>query len=501
MGPAADSDNGAMTSGYPNSSDRWWAGARHTLPLLLLAMEAATLIPWSHIAGLLLLPSVARTPVGARTGLPPLVPDMLLIFALGAAWGVRRLTVVRRSPDDRRDWGRRIGTAIAIGSVGGVALLSLHLHGGPPTSAPSGWFGQLTSGHEPGALLCTIAFIGATWWRGTSVGATSPGDRQSGFRSVVVGASISVASAVAAGVVPSILDGVVPVAAIVAIPSMIGALALASLEESQLPRARGASVTTPDRSWLGLIAVLCVGVGTTGTVVALVLGGQASVVILALRAIGGVVGAAIILIASVAIIPVLWFAEWLAGMMRSSGELPPDLPLSGLGRQAFVERFENVDPEPLLDAAVTEIGLAVATLGVVSLVIWRLMRPSAPSDLDGAESEERTSVFSWASIMTRRRPTRDADTNGGNVDGVRLAYRSFLEAMAQRGVGRTSAETPDQFALRSRGADATRDAADARSADIDSLTRAYNEVRYGETDPTRHVPAAAEAARRLAAQS
>lgn len=73
--------------------------------------------------------------------------------------------------------------------------------------------------------------------------------------------------------------------------------------------------------------------------------------------------------------------------------------------------------------------------------------------------------------------------------------------MAQRGVGRTPAETPDQFALRSRGADATRDAADGRSADIDSLTRAYNEVRYGATDPTRHVTAAAQAARRLAAQS
>jgi len=486
-----------VTSGYPRGSDRWWAVARHSLPLLLLAMEAATLIPWSHIAGLLLLPSVARAPVGARAGLPPLVPDMLLVFAVASAWVVRRLTPVRRSSDDPPVWGRSIGTAFAIISVAGGSVLSLQLHSGSPRGATAGWFGQLTAGHDAGALLCTVAFIGVTWWRGTSVGSTSPGDRQSGLRSVVVGASISAASAVATGVVPSVLEDAIPLCALIAVPSMIGAMALATFEDSLLPRAGGATATVPDRSWLGMVVALCVGVGVTGTIVALVLGGQASIVVLALRAVGTVVGAVFVLVASVAIIPVLWFAEWLAAMMRGSGDPPPDLPLSGLGRQSFIERFENVEPEPVFDAAVTEVALAVATLGLFALVIWRMMRPSTPSDFDGAESEERTSVFSWASLMTRRRLTREADANGGDLDSVRQAYRSFLQAMARRGVGRTPAETPDQFALRTRAAEARPGAADGRVANIDSLTRAYKEVRYGKTDPARLGPAAAEAARRL----
>lgn len=490
-----------MTPGNPRGSDRWWAAARHLVPLLLLAMEAATLLPWSHIAGLLLLPGGARAPVDARGGLPPLVPDTMLFFAVVAAWALRRLTPVRRSSDNTPGWGRHFGTAFAIVAIGGGAVLSLHLRGGPRSGATVGWFGQLTSGHEAGALLCTVAFIGVTWWRGVSVGATSPGDRQAGFRSVIAGASISVASAVATGIVPSILAAVIPFAALVTIPSMVGALALASLEESQLPRLGGPAATTPDRSWLGMVVALCVGVGATGTVIALVLGGQASIVITVLRAIGGVVGATFVLIASIAIIPVLWFAEWLAGMMRGSGEPPPDIPLSGLGKQSFLERFENVEPEPVLDPAVTEVALAVITLGFLALVIWRLMRPSTPPDIDGAESEERSSVFSWASLFGRKRSTSEAAGEGADLDGVRMAYRTFLVAMARRGVGRAPAETPDQFALRARGDDAAPDAASRRVSDIDSLTRAYREVRYGTSDPAHLAQAAAEAARRLSGPS
>ena len=478
----------------------WWDGAQFSLPFLLLAIEVASLAPWSHLAGLLLVSRAAVPPVSARDGLPPLIPDPILVATSVVAWVTRRLAPRRRTIHDTHQWGRWV---VSIGSgvaVAGGAVLSLHLYdASDPLPLTPGWFGAFTAGHEAGALLCAIAFLGLVWWRGASVGSGSPGDRHAGTRAVVGGAAIAVSSAIATGVMPSLLGSVIPISTIIVIPSMIGALVLTSLEESQLPRLGGPVATAPNRSWLGMVIALCICVGVLGAGIALILGGRASAVIALLRAVGGVIGGLFVLLASIAIIPVLLFADWLAGLMQGRGEPPPDVPLSGLGKQSFLERFDTAESPAVIDPAITETALAIAALVVVGVVVWRLMRPASPNDLDGAESEERSSVFSWANLLGRRAGGKVPGEHRDDLNSVRRAYRAFLLALEQKGLPRAPSETPDQFARRvvSDGTGAVIDP--GGRADLGILTRAYEAVRYGTASPERLGQAASQAARRLAA--
>jgi hypothetical protein len=478
---------------------KWWAIARTLLPLLFLAIEASSLAPWSHLAGLLLVSGAERPPVSARGGLPPLIPDAVLIVSIVGAWTLRRFAPGRRSIIESFPWRRHVATIGAIVAVAGGAVLSLHLYDAPTVGPTIGWFGNLTAGHEAGALVCAVAFMGLVWWRGTAVGAGSAGDRRAGFRAVIVGASITVASAVAMGVMPSLLGNVIPIAATTAIPAMIGALALASLEESQLPRSGGLPSTAPDRSWLGMVVALCLGVAVIGAVIALILGGQAALIVYALRAVGAVIGATFVLVASIAIIPVLWFAEWLSGLMKGSRAQPLDMPLSGLGKQSFLERFEETEPRLVIDPAITEVGLAIVALVVVAVVVWRLLRPAGPPDMDGAESEERFSVFSWTSLLRKGDTSaRSADAEE-DIDSVRRAYRTFLESLARRGVIRAPTETPYQLANRVRLGSADAVTNPSADADVATLTNSYVAVRYGTTAPKELEAGATAASRRLAA--
>jgi hypothetical protein len=244
-----------------------------------------------------------------------------------------------------------------------------------------------------------------------------------------------------------------------------------------------------------MVVALSFGTSLVGSVVAVVLGGHAHVVVLALRAIGVVIGTAFVLVASIAIIPVLWFAEWLARLLKGQGEPPPDLPLSSLGRQSDFERLDPVESVPFLDPAVTEIGLALATLVLVAIVVWRYMRPSMPLELDGAETEERSSVFSWADYWGRRALSASPiETDRDGLNMVRRAYRSFLDALPDLGLARSPEETPNQLAQRLRiGSGGTIDV----GPDLNTLTRSYEAVRYGTSSAERLGEAALDASRRL----
>ena len=480
----------------------WWDGARYSLPFLLLTVEIAGLAPWSHLAGLLLASRVGVPPVSARDGVPPLVPDAILVSAAVMAWGTRRFAPRRRSIHEPHQWWRWVGSIGAAVAVALGAVLSLHSGDAEVsiTTTPPGWFATLTAGREAGALLVAIAFMGLVWWRGASVGAGTPGDRRAGTHALVAGAAIAIASAVATGVMPSLLASVIPVSTMVAIPSMVGALALASLEESQLPRPGGPVATAPDRAWLGMVVALCICVGVVGAVIALILAGRASAVIAILRTVGGVIGSVFVLLASIAIIPVLMFAEWLASLMQGRGEPGPDLPLSGLGKQAFLERFEAVEPQPLLDPAITETAIAIVAIVIVGVIVWRLMRPAQAADLDGADSEERSSVFSWATLLARRPRDQRAGVDDRDLDRVRRAYRAFLRTIERKGVARSPSETPNQLARRivGGGTGLMVEPSGPQGDVLGILTRSYEAVRYGTASPDNLGHAAEEAARRFA---
>ena len=478
-----------------------WTVARRLLPLLLLSIEAAWLTPWSHLAGVLLLPPGTRGASGAGSDVPPLMPDPMLLALVAGAWAVRA-AVPSRPPmhDHSSAWPRRLAVLTAIASVAGLSIVALHLYPlGARAASTTGWFGTVTAGHESGALLVAVIGLGAAWWRGTSVGATAPGDRHAGRRSVLAGVAIAAASAVATAVLPAALASIIPLATMIVIPAMVGALALSSLEESQLSRSGAPAGTAPDQRWLGMVAGLCAAVAIVGGIVAAVVGGHASSVIAVVRAIGSLIGIAFVWVASIAIIPILMFVEWLSGLMRGRGVPPPDVPFSAFGRQAPLEPVEGVELQPILDPAIVEFGLAIIALAIVAAVAWHLLRPSSSSDLDGAETELRSSVFKWSDLFGRRL-TRHVATSSGDDDGnlVRKYYREFLAAMARRGSPREADETPARFARRIARNDTDESRQVPDPDDLAALTTAYERVRYrADAVPAEVVRAAAAAAARL----
>ncbi|NDF37735.1 MAG: hypothetical protein EB140_02220 [Proteobacteria bacterium] len=125
-------------------------------------------------------------------------------------------------------------------------------------------------------------------------------------------------SGVARAVLPWLITDLLPVVAIIAVPAMLVAIALSSLEEAQLPRPGQPTATrAPDRNWIGMVAAMCLTVVVMGILLATVFGGGTSVVTTLLKSLGQAIAVVIVFVLSFVAIPFLMLAEWLAKMMGS----------------------------------------------------------------------------------------------------------------------------------------------------------------------------------------
>lgn len=461
-------------------------------------MELAWLTPWAYILAIVI-SSTAR--IGDLNGTAegptaPLIPIGLVAFGLGMAWAVR--TIVRRQQSRRvsvyeRPALRRLAVVMTIGAIVSIAVLSLNVLAVPPgTPVPTTWIGSLTGGHETGAFLITVVFAAIIWWRGTVLGGAVPGDRDAGRRSITAAVLIAISSGVARAVIPWLNIDLLPVIALIAVPAMLVAIALSSLEEAQLPRPGQPTATrAPDRNWIGMVAAMCLVVVVVGIILSTIFGGGTSVVTSLLKSIGQAIALVIVVVLSLFAIPLLMLAEWLARMLGSARMDSPPIEMGKFGRPNSIDEIEQpVDPN-LLDPSLMETGLALVALIIIATIVWRLLRPSRTDDLDGALDEERSNVFSWRSLFKRKAGTT---TDGGVEpvsDPVRLAYRKFQNLMAQHGKVRSSNETARDFQLKLHA-----QSADGASTEkevsfplpksvgdaIQSLTSAYEDTRYGASD-------------------
>lgn len=463
-----------------------WSIVRRLLPLLLVVIELTWIVPWSFLAGTLL----AQPGVTGQSR-PDLPSPLISVFGVGAlvvgACAVAQVAarLARKSVQTDNRASKWFASGTSVGTVVVGAILSLRDHEAS-LSAPSSfvWVQILTGGHDTGALLVALIATSVIWWRGASVGGTSAGDRGAGRQAIATGALIALASAISRAVLPALNSAVIPAATAIALPTMIGTLSLASLEEAQTTRPGGLETRAPDRAWLVMIGVLCLGVAIVGALFALIISGQASMIIGVTRVLGNVVAIGVIWVAMALMYPVLLFAEWLRGLMRGRGEPPADLAMGNLGRREPAVLLEDVAGTPAINGDAVQLAIGAVVLALLAYLSWRLLRPAPTEDLDGAESEERTTVFSWEQLMPRRR-RRAPTTDVASVDdGVRLAYRAFLHHMSERGLPRLVPESPAKFGRRiaSGLTIASHDQAEVQA--VTTLTHAYEQARYGPTRTT-----------------
>ncbi len=482
-----------------------WSIARTAIVVLLGVIELSWLTPWAYILAIVISSS---TKIGDVKGLAhgatePLLPIGLIAFGLGMAWTVR--TIVRRqqlrlASVYEQPVSRRLAVVVTVAAILSGALISLNYLAVPPGAPVSTtWVGTLAGGHETGALLIAVVFAAVIWWRGTILGGAVPGDREAGRRSTTAAVLIAISSGVARAVLPWLITDLLPVVAIIAVPAMLGAIALSSLEEAQLPRPGQPTATrAPDRNWIGMVAAMCLGVVVVGIILATVFGGGTSVVTTLLKTVGQAVAVVIVFALSFVAIPFLMLAEWLARMLGSVKMERPPVEMGKLGRPDPMDQIEQQADPQLLDPSLMETGLAVVALVIVAVIVWRLLRPTRVDDLDGALDEERSTVFSWRSLFNRR---AGAPLEGGVApvsDPVRLAYRKFQGLMAQHGTGRTANETARAFRDRLQGRALDVSIADTEAPSplpqpvndaIQTLTSTYEHVRYLSSDARARVVA------------
>lgn len=482
-----------------------WSIARTAIVLLLGAIELSWLTPWAYILAIVISSSTKIGDVkgSAQGATEPLIPIGLIAFGLGMAWTVR--TLVRRQQVRllsvyEQPLSRRLAVVVTVGAILSGALFSLNNLAVPPgTPVSTTWVGTLAGGHETGALLIAVVFASIIWWRGTILGGAVPGDREAGRRSTTAAVLIAISSGVARAVLPWLITDLLPVVAIIAVPAMLVAIALSSLEEAQLPRPGQPTATRPpDRNWIGMVAAMCLVVVLVGIILATVFGGGTSVVTTLLKSVGQAIAVVIVFMLSIIAIPFLMLAEWLAKMLVSAKMERPPAEMGTLGRPNPMDQLEQSgDPQPL-DPSLMETGLAVFALVIVAVIVWRLLRPARVEDLDGALDEERSTVFSWRSLFkSRTRATLDGEVEPVS-DPVRLAYRKFQSLMAQHGSGRTANETARSFQDRLKGRRVEVSISDIEVPSpmpqsvheaIHTLTSTYEHARYSSTDELARIVA------------
>jgi hypothetical protein len=145
---------------------------------------------------------------------------------------------------------------------------------------------------------------------------------------------------------------------------------------------------------------------------------------------------------------------------------------------------------------------ALIALGVLLLllILIRAFRGFAARRRDDDQDEEREDLGAvnvlgaqlralLANLAARfqSRPSAEDEGNSLSERSVRALYRRVLRQAAARGLGRRTAETPQEFArrlgsviARLPGDAASENVAVAADHDLEALTAAYEQARYGE---------------------
>jgi hypothetical protein len=150
---------------------------------------------------------------------------------------------------------------------------------------------------------------------------------------------------------------------------------------------------------------------------------------------------------------------------------------------------QHLPPAIGIAVSVLLVALILALLIGLAYFIYRALRLVRSHTRTEDEFEERESLDGRALLgaqlrgllggLRRRGPTGGEEALPAG--SARRLYREVLRMAAALGLGRQPAETPDEYARRLAG---TTDAVGAEEAsDLAALTAAYDQARYGESEP------------------
>ncbi|HEU5199206.1 MAG TPA: DUF4129 domain-containing protein [Ktedonobacterales bacterium] len=486
------------------------------LPGCALALEAVVLGAWLQLFATW----TSNDPAQA------LLPSWALFLILLAAFWLARWLAARRL---RRRWPALV---IILGWV--VLLLIIwYLRLFRTSSAfwQVSWLAtllqdvQTDSGQISSAI--GLAFIAAVlWWRGILLG-RSRLEMEDISRSFKFGFGALVVALLLIGTASSHAREALGVQLGLALPIFLF-LGLAALSLSRLAdirrrrRERSGSPADPTRSWMmSLLAI-------SGALVLLVLGIEQLFSFqtwLALLAWLKPVGDAIVTLIGWIVLGIAFVFYWVyylaakgflalfgGGQHKATSTQPPIITPPTLPQNS------NSSGIPTEWQVIIRYSLIVIGAAILLLILWRAFRTFSSWRHDDAADEERESLGAarvmgaqlralLAALAARFQRAATEGRGAGELPAntIRLLYRRVLQQAAMRGSTRASTETPQEFAQRLApallGQQAARPIslapADGKTpdeprlsqqttsdADLEALTAAYEQARYGNREPS-----------------
>jgi hypothetical protein len=348
-----------------------------------------------------------------------------------------------------------------------------------------------------GNLLGLVILTSYLVWRGLLLGLRTP-TLDTVRTKFIVSFAVVLAAVTVAAIVPfargqALLTG--RLALLLPFAAFVGLATLALARSAAAPDAGGFAGQSGRRPWLSLalaLAGIILGVALVLSVVfsydnllaaldALGPIGQALVVALEWLAYG--IAYLLFLILN----GVVTFIQRLSNQAMRNINPPPPPPAPHVCPKAGCP-IQQAAPLLTIIAVVLAAIVVLALIVLLVYIIYRSLRLLRGRMAQTDEYEERESLDARAllgaqlrglfqGLFQRRAPASAEEPLP--VGSVRYVYREVLRVAAALGLGRRSAETPDEYALRLAAAGASAET----EGDLAALTSAYDQARYGEVEP------------------
>ncbi len=357
------------------------------------------------------------------------------------------------------------------------------------------------------APIGIIVLLALLWWRGLQLGQMKI-EHEQAATSFKIGFAALVAALLLIGTVDATARAGLAIQLGLTLPVFlfVGLLSLSLARLAEIQRARraqGTSQADPTRSWL--IAMLAL----SGALVILLLGleqafsyhtllGVAAALTPVWDGITAVIGW---IVTGLAFILFWLLSPFVSAIQATFNKMaPPNQiskppshskpPLAGKGGASLPNEWLIAGQWVLI------------TLGVLILLVIfiRLFRRIRAWRYDEALDEERENLGAanvlgaqlralLANLAARfqRKPSDEDDSDARSHHPMRALYQRVLRQAAAHGLGRHAAETPQEFALRlgpAVAAPSSGAAPDIADPDLGALTRAYEQARYGDYEPS-----------------
>lgn len=352
-------------------------------------------------------------------------------------------------------------------------------------------------------LLLLLAFL---WWRGTVLASAMPSSASTALRRFGISFGLLLLAGVGLGAVqPDVSDPYSAALTALTIAEVFCGLFSAALVHLDTQRREQGNTAREDNDaqWIGTAFFVGLAVVVIALFASLVFNFQSFLALLGyLGPVGQAIGTALSWLVNAFVTVLGWLLSPLLAHFHYTW--PRSAPLNK--PPAFRCAKTLVHGNPVVKCGGTQaisssswiihLGVAVVVLGVLALIglslyiAVRKVLARSPRSENGGQADERESLDGRALFAAqlhdllsrfgqRNAPEHDPLQRGT----VRYMYRDVLRAAAGRDLHRAPAETPDEYARRLTKTAPLVTVANGDTADLLTLSDAYNSARYADREP------------------